>query len=111
MRISDWSSDVCSSDLLAEAGWRLFGGFLDLDMVDTRFRRAAPAARDQRVDGLFGPTDKSFHGAVRAVPHPTVHPKRACRIHRPAAEKHALHAAMDEEALGDRKGVVWGKSV
>src|SRR3546814_11509212 len=30
MRISDWSSDVCSSDLLASLGNRLLGGLLRL---------------------------------------------------------------------------------
>src|SRR3546814_9059164 len=40
MRISDWSSDVCSSDLLATSlAIRLSGGHLELPIASTKRRR------------------------------------------------------------------------
>src|SRR3546814_1234723 len=35
MRISDWSSDVCSSDLLPTSLWLRFGGFGERDIIMT----------------------------------------------------------------------------
>src|SRR3546814_4227549 len=46
MRISDWSSDVCSSDLLAEALWRL--------MPDTATEQGPmPDGLGERFEALF----------------------------------------------------------
>src|SRR3546814_13062498 len=48
MRISDWSSDVCSSDLIAPRGCRA-GGPHDLALVDRR-----PAGQDVQQRRLAG---------------------------------------------------------
>src|SRR3546814_11931818 len=52
MRISDWSSDVCSSDLPAEAVERIhaFGGLVFHDVATLRHAQKAIAAG---VDGLI----------------------------------------------------------
>src|SRR3546814_3906696 len=49
MRISDWSSDVCSSDLIAQVDLAVFGrpdeiGGTSINMLDHRKARAAGAA-------------------------------------------------------------------
>src|SRR3546814_7131061 len=44
MRISDWSSDVCSSDLATLAHGRVTGGFLGLELVDQYVVQAHAAA-------------------------------------------------------------------
>src|SRR3546814_15046356 len=54
MRISDWSSDVCSSDLLAVR--RIDVAALDIEAVEAQQRRylAAGFAFDQDDDSLVG---------------------------------------------------------
>src|SRR3546814_11090507 len=82
MRISDWSSDVCSSDLV-----------LGLAVPDHRGRAAG-----RLVDA---PVLRRDHAAAD-------HRPAHCRpgepgSPRPEADRHP--------AVGDRKSVVWGKSV
>src|SRR3546814_14228814 len=86
MRISDWSSDVCSSDLAAVASCADLG---------SDYKRRMPAIR------LFGlPTDinSSFERGAAAGP---------------AAIREALWSDRGNMAseIGDRKSVVEGKSV
>src|SRR3546814_17465381 len=61
MRISDWSSDVCSSDLAAAAAEEMLSPFRDVDLVDPRLLLALrhdlvreflddAAERDEAVD-------------------------------------------------------------
>src|SRR3546814_11361249 len=57
MRISDWSSDVCSSDLVQ--GWLLVGGiavlfFSALDLLDGALARST--GTDSRFGALFDST-------------------------------------------------------
>src|SRR3546814_11216252 len=62
MRISDWSSDVCSSDLAA-------AGFVDRVVVEHReegFRRLHPA----RPGGHFGVVAQDFAHVVEVVVRP-----------------------------------------
>src|SRR3546814_11276765 len=60
MRISDWSSDVCSSDLMAKRGHRL-----GLDRIDHRPHPAMGGARAFHAFGLAGPPLRAmFGGAV-----------------------------------------------
>src|SRR3546814_2125194 len=51
MRISDWSSDVCSSDLNAETGLNPLGGFVEVGVGGPEGRQ-----RDERtnvgIDGI-----------------------------------------------------------
>src|SRR3546814_21100987 len=49
MRISDWSSDVCSSDLLADHGDGLAGADVEGDVVDHRLPLAGDAERGGEV--------------------------------------------------------------
>src|SRR3546814_1127540 len=62
MRISDWSSDVCSSDLLPSDGVRPLAW--SLDHVGTMTRKAADIATLQRVlDPGFDATRSSVSSA------------------------------------------------
>src|SRR3546814_13917454 len=54
MRMSDWSSDVCSSDLSARAGWRW------RRTRSGRVRSWGIWAWDQPVDGPFPPTEANL---------------------------------------------------
>src|SRR3546814_18899360 len=84
MRISDWSSDVCSSDLSPTAGWetesRAFraAGSADLpprwaDFADTmdalgaRFRQRMEASRPDRERGAADPLGRAA-SMVRVCP-------------------------------------------
>src|SRR3546814_18058623 len=86
MRISDWSSDVCSSDLHADAQRG------DLGVVDVDARRAVAALRadvpfGQRVDHrLLDPAHVVAHADLQAL-------------------------QVEQRIDQDRKSVVWGKSV
>src|SRR3546814_1496512 len=67
MRISDWSSDVCSSDLIAEVQRRVGDGAAALAMPVLADQVAAPAAGDRHVQvHAVGPVDVDV-GAVVAV--------------------------------------------
>src|SRR3546814_10989259 len=65
MRISDWSSDVCSSDLALEHPLRLCEP-LDLDAVLHQIRRADQAARRLAGDQP-DPADVPFGGGTDGV--------------------------------------------
>src|SRR3546814_14595227 len=94
MRISDWSSDVCSSDLRCE--------------------------RSRRID-CFNPLmalELSDYGICLDIPTSCRQPARRFRHHaRHHQEKQTTGTGYDEhyaQYLGwqkDRKSVVWGKSV
>src|SRR3546814_16098876 len=86
MRISDWSSDVCSSDLLREACLQLLRIFLadecgrrTLVLVQVEHHRRGDAVRMNRIaadlvelcatvrgDAAGQAGDRGFRGAVRA---------------------------------------------
>src|SRR3546814_11226726 len=61
MRISDWSSDVCSSDLL-EHGDRFLADRAVLIDADPQCHRRAVALADADIDGEFG------RGVARRLP-------------------------------------------
>src|SRR3546814_9661472 len=68
MRISDWSSDVCSSDLLAadrhhEAGTGRQAHLADRHLVS--FRRAAQVRVGREAVLRLGPADREVAVAVR----------------------------------------------
>src|SRR3546814_4366842 len=69
MRISDWSSDVCSSDLVRVQGLRAAPLFVD-NQVRQRHRLAeflgAAAARDRHQHGSQA-ADGAHRGPLRAV--------------------------------------------
>src|SRR3546814_18003794 len=88
MRISDWSSDVCSSDLLANQ---------------------MEASSHQLETRVFG-RDQGVRGLLRV----TLAPSVATHLLMPDfADFARLHPDIEMEILssGDRKSVVWGKSV
>src|SRR3546814_14032551 len=87
MRISDWSSDVCSSDL-GGGGQERRGG------------RGDGRARDRRAERI------AFVGAARIV---VFHGRRA-RAARAAAQRSGDEARSGGQRI-DRKSVVEGKSV
>src|SRR3546814_16376402 len=62
MRISDWSSDVCSSDLLIDAV-----KFHQLDVVSTR-HRTSDAVEQAFCDGAAQIIPLRLHGLVPAQP-------------------------------------------
>src|SRR3546814_19005890 len=86
MRISDWSSDVCSSDLLRENP--------RLDLIPPLFRSAAERKSHRRI-----PPAK--------VPVKTVFP----RIQRLPPYVFNIVGDLKTTARADRKGVVQGQSV
>src|SRR3546814_6783258 len=99
MRISDWSSDVCSSDLdrARQAGQprtQLFVGYRSDPAVRPR-DVAAPGARGT---GRGGSADR----AARARPAPDARRRRLCVARRPAA---AAVARSDADRAADRGGV------
>src|SRR3546814_6966383 len=53
MRISDWSSDVCSSDLAAAVAWRRRNGCTGPPACRHRGRSHAPARRLRALTGLI----------------------------------------------------------
>src|SRR3546814_14480747 len=117
MRISDWSSDVCSSDLVAvNRGVRLELGRDDtqrLDILAYRFRKAGDAAddlgdavgghivRDRRNDVVIRnpQTVEGDDAEVRG----TVHDHKVVLIDA------RLHRPIDELDRNDRKSVWVGK--
>src|SRR3546814_2187954 len=56
MRISDWSSDVCSSDLLDMRGTRAFGGRLGIDDIAAVDPPRAVLGRQHRL-AMFADVD------------------------------------------------------
>src|SRR3546814_11412196 len=90
MRISDWSSDVCSSDLAAELRHAEIGTLAD-------HLRAQPLRVDaQRVVGPVADVEMAF--------------RRGLHVGAYAAEPQQLDFRL-QQALEDRKSVVEGKSV
>src|SRR3546814_11712184 len=96
MRISDWSSDVCSSDLQVRAGFQVIG--MDLrDHVRARQRQQVVVALQvvalaRAVAGRL-PAVETFGAAFAAV----------VGILEAVALDHTAHRAADtEEALGER---------
>src|SRR3546814_18189288 len=81
MRISDWSSDVCSSDLLEAA---LQARLLSIRRIDPRIALALAGLRSnapvsvvaERCDLSQRPFTRSFREAVGLAP------KAWCRVHR-----------------------------
>src|SRR3546814_13324524 len=71
MRISDWSSDVCSSDLNRDAALALFRSLVDIGIVDARraagFSQHLGDGRGQRGLAMVAVTDGA-DVAVRLVP-------------------------------------------
>src|SRR3546814_17948047 len=106
MRISDWSSDVCSSDLPAPSGGDLLSPGLG--------EAIAEAASDQRERRHELEATMALNAAVLAgLPYPLIlvgESRRVLRLN-PADEAlpgHELHGR--ELALGLHwKGVGWGK--
>src|SRR3546814_13549102 len=104
MRISDWSSDVCSSDLVAAGSLGLPDlGINTLDDVLTDVRRITyvcdlPLLVD--IDTGFGPSAFNIGRTVRSL---IKNGAAACHIEDQVGAKRCGHR--------DRKSVVSGKSV
>src|SRR3546814_1787681 len=75
MRISDWSSDVCSSDLLPAPLSRTRGAHVDEQPVD-RFRRVERRRRDPDREGAVAGAAQRFLDA------PACRAARLARVHR-----------------------------
>src|SRR3546814_15345673 len=116
MRISDWSSDVCSSDLLPAAIDDLAFDRLDRDRRVIDVERAARLA--WRGADPAGELRKIVGGMQRIQRHlPVVGidqmvPVRDHVVHRTAvmAERNAAVNAARRLILQDRKSDVWGTS-
>src|SRR3546814_19171652 len=125
MRISDWSSDVCSSDLPGKGGGRDPGRFPE-QAVEIAWRKPGlggqplqPRRGFGRFDQGDGAGDSGPGGIliVRAAPQAGAQPVRPCAfgvgveadVFRPWTACGAGGAAID--AGRDRKRVVEGKSV
>src|SRR3546814_10520536 len=72
MRISDWSSDVCSSDL-----------FVDAVVADHFHHRKARLARDHAFFPFAGDDDKCGHAILLAMSPPPCRPRAASSRDRP----------------------------
>src|SRR3546814_2866877 len=83
MRISDWSSDVCSSDLIVDqmapqrqCGWRQYSGIAsDVQRLDRGMRRVVPvligAGKMRREEARL---PRSSRRSTDATPGPAIHP-------------------------------------
>src|SRR3546814_13661855 len=141
MRISDWSSDVCSSDLPIDAEARMrrtglarrsvIAGLASLGLAGTSWARAAPKVMEKNLvvetaDGsaeaaLFYPVGKGRWPAVLFCPDAIglPAPSRA-GVRRFAAKAFAVLSPKPfyrstpptvAAAISHSKSVVWGKSV
>src|SRR3546814_20646757 len=118
MRISDWSSDVCSSDLLSRAA----NGDLDED-IPAEIARTLPELA-VAMDGLFRQLGENLESAQRlamfdpvtALPN-RINFRRSCERAlaglAPGSVAALLFIVLDRFKAGnhDRKSVVSGKSV
>src|SRR6266496_1776859 len=66
--LRDWSSDVCSSDLLACEGWARLGRIPEGDVAEIRTRAVAPTP--ERVAEIERVTDHDVAAFVQAVAEP-----------------------------------------
>src|SRR3546814_19310812 len=99
MRISDWSSDVCSSDLHQGAARRLHAGSAERQYV------GAPAHRPRRIAiarARRGDARTGRDAAARAGPHRRARPDDADRLVAiaPAARRLGTGRAVDGVAIG-----------
>src|SRR3546814_8632492 len=121
MRISDWSSDVCSSDLLRDAlengddEWeaRVVSAFHRLSKVHTALEKSAPPASDRHTVDIWEQRNREFHEALvsactsnRILRFRSLVYDQATRYRRSAVadppgarEVHEEHRAMMEAAL------------
>src|SRR3546814_4486766 len=91
MRISDWSSDVCSSDL-----------FVDAVVADHFHHRKARLARDHAFFPFAGDDDKCGHAILLAVSPPPCRPRAARSRDRPMGlTADQLRAGIDALAAGE----------
>src|SRR3546814_19672137 len=68
MRISDWSSDVCSSDLLAEAGFAVASGMargIDTAAHLGALPRPTIAVLGGGADVIYPPENAALHAEIR----------------------------------------------
>src|SRR3546814_18074904 len=90
MRISDWSSDVCSSDLLGRAQ-----GFLETLRRGAEPRRARPLCRDDEQGEAQG---QDLH----RLPPPPARQHRDHAIFGARARKRARRGAIEGASCGER---------
>src|SRR3546814_17017179 len=113
MRISDWSSDVCSSDLTGQPGLPnigdlrqtgLPGGPNRFDEQETT-RRMQIIVRDNNVDQALRALKKKLkrEGVYREM--------KLRRHYEKPSEKRARGNAAAVSRARDQRGVVWGKGV
>src|SRR3546814_14290112 len=104
MRISDWSSDVCSSDLgglYGYAAMRVVQGKLD-----ARETERQAVAQGNQLGAAFGRQHAGHAGGVEHFALAVF-----LRGQQPVGLRAHAHAALRAGAtLRDRKSVVWGKS-
>src|SRR3546814_12367868 len=101
MRISDWSSDVCSSDLAVR---------LTAETAATPISAAAFAARlDPLVDPGGGPVAVAVSGGADSTALLHLADVWARERTRPLLVYTVDHRLRPEAAAEDRKSVVWGK--
>src|SRR3546814_6972659 len=110
MRISDWSSDVCSSDLRRHAGRQRFGGQFEGRHVEADDPAVAPAAHvEDQVAGREAIHPAFDHLADRAAGHRLIELEAggiAFRVVHPAA-----HIGIDRKpAVADAELVAFERS-
>src|SRR3546814_14559219 len=103
MRISDWSSDVCSSDLahLVEVGQCVAGAALGQQLADDAVEGEIPAAGLVRRRGLAAEADAPLPVALQAdARRADLHlaPRQRAAQHGPAAELDGAHGPRGDEA-------------
>src|SRR3546814_4200935 len=109
MRISDWSSDVCSSDLEAGARRTLVGARqrLEVDVVDRAVVAVAIDQVDERIADALDGGDVQLHRPGRRLDHPGAHLAGA-----PAGRRRVLHPEGDGADRGTvQQGEGLGKAL
>src|SRR3546814_19322568 len=118
MRISDWSSDVCSSDLTALENYLVDAGIDALLLETPGGARSGQDLRGliehgRRLRALMRYVPRSLdHGLVEALAltgalDPDLEPAGR---HSAAATAETWRTAAERARTGERKSVVWGKS-
>src|SRR3546814_14827763 len=99
MRISDWSSDVCSSDLLADEVGADVGGLGEdaaAEAREDRDQRSAEGERDERVDD----------GAVVTANRKTTRTGQIPEEDRDREQREARHQHTGDRAGAERHGQI-----
>src|SRR3546814_4912040 len=102
MRISDWSSDVCSSDLHGYAAVLRPGQVEDRQQVDIADRAQVERSDDEPFERLIGGENENRDGKAEYAVQPVVC-ERACLLVRLPVRRRQRHIARRLELRSERK--------